>query len=140
MKVQRQNPTGGARRSCFKFAAQEPDYGRDIALRCPHPSDSRRNDSASTSEGRGADGAARRPCQVQELVAAKRSADGSAVLLFITLLAIMMILFVANGRVLVQLRSNVKLLEHRQIHRLETSATNAPVVKVIPVPSGSSER
>ena len=40
----------------------EPDSGRDIALRCPYPRSSGRHHCAAE---RGADGAARRPYQVQ---------------------------------------------------------------------------
>ena len=43
-------------------AFHEPDFGRDIALRCPHPRSSERHRCAAE---RGADGAARRPYQVQ---------------------------------------------------------------------------
>lgn len=50
---------------------------------------------------------------------------GSAVIIFITLLAIMMILVTANSRALVQLHRNIKLLEQRQIQRLNDSQTNA---------------
>ena len=44
------------------FASHEPDFGRDIALRCPRPRSSGRHHCAAE---RGADGAARRPYQVQ---------------------------------------------------------------------------
>src|SRR5439155_3026470 len=45
-----------------KGAFHEPDFGRDIALRCPRPRSSGRHRCAAE---RGADGAARRPYQVQ---------------------------------------------------------------------------
>src|SRR5256885_10500828 len=44
------------------FAPHEPDFGRDIALRCPRPRISGRHRCAAEL---GADGAARRPHQVQ---------------------------------------------------------------------------
>ena len=44
------------------FASHEPDFGRDIALRCPRRRSSGRHHCAAE---RGADGAARRPYQVQ---------------------------------------------------------------------------
>jgi len=71
------------------------------------------------------------------LAAVKRSESGSAVLLFITLLAIMMILFTANSRALVQLHRNVKLLEQRQIKRLEATPTNAVAPVKLPDQSDS---
>jgi hypothetical protein len=43
----------------------EPDMGGDIALRCPRPRSSGRNDCVAE---RGADGAARRPYQIQGTV------------------------------------------------------------------------
>jgi hypothetical protein len=59
--------------------------------------------------------------------AAKRCEEGSAVIIFITLLAIMMILVTANSRELMELHRDIKLLEQRQIQRLDASQTNAVV-------------
>jgi len=60
------------------------------------------------------------------LNAPRQSEGGSAVFLFIALLAIMMILVTANIRSLFHLRREVKLLEQQQIRRLNASQTNAP--------------
>jgi len=54
-----------------------------------------------------------------------RQQNGSAVFIFITLLAIMMILVTENSRALLDLHQQVKLLEHRQVERLNASQTNA---------------
>jgi Tfp pilus assembly protein FimT len=54
--------------------------------------------------------------------------NGSAVLVFITLLAIMVILAAANGNALVNLHRETKLLEQRQVERLNDSQTNAITV------------
>jgi hypothetical protein len=50
--------------------------------------------------------------------------NGSVVFIFLTLLAIMMILFAANSRSLLDLHNQLKLLEHRQVERLNASQTN----------------
>ncbi|MGA3266855.1 MAG: hypothetical protein ABSE16_08530 [Verrucomicrobiota bacterium] len=65
------------------------------------------------------------------------NAGGSAVIIFITLLAIMMILVTANSRALVQLHRNIKLLEQRQIQRLDGSQTNAVIAVEPPAKSGA---
>ena len=54
--------------------------------------------------------------------------NGSAVLLFITLLAIMVILVTANSKALFCLHQEIKLLEQRQVERLNTSQTNTIAV------------
>jgi hypothetical protein len=54
-----------------------------------------------------------------------------ATVIFIALLAIMMILVMAESRALFHLRQEVKLLEQRQIKRLNPPATNA-VAATIP--------
>jgi len=60
----------------------------------------------------------------QSLGAAKRNEDGSVVFIFIALLAIMMILVTANHNALMRTHQEIKLLEHRQIERLNASQTN----------------
>jgi len=55
----------------------------------------------------------------------KRNEDGMATLVFITLLAIMMILVMAEARALFHLHREVKFLEQRQIKRLNTISTNS---------------
>jgi len=50
--------------------------------------------------------------------------NGSVVLVFITLLSIMVILATANSKALFYLHRNIKLVEQRQIERLNTSQTN----------------
>ncbi|MGD0743549.1 MAG: hypothetical protein ABSA45_00185 [Verrucomicrobiota bacterium] len=54
--------------------------------------------------------------------------NGSAVFVFISLLAIMMILVAANSDALSHLHQETKLLEHRQIERLNTSQTNTNAI------------
>ena len=54
----------------------------------------------------------------------RRQQNGSAVFVFICLLAIMMILVAANGNALSRLHQETKLLERRQIERLNASQTN----------------
>jgi hypothetical protein len=54
--------------------------------------------------------------------------NGSAVLIFITLLAIMVILATANSKAISHLHQGIKLLEQRQIERLNASQTNATSV------------
>ena len=54
--------------------------------------------------------------------------NGSAVLVFITLLAIMVILTAANSNTLLHLHRELKLLDQRQIKRLNASQTNATLV------------
>jgi Zn-dependent protease len=54
--------------------------------------------------------------------------NGSAVLVFITLLAIMVILTAANSSNLLHLHRELKLLDQRQIKRLNASQTNASLV------------
>ena len=51
--------------------------------------------------------------------------SGSAVLIFITLLAIMLMLITANSSALLHLHRELKLLDQRQVERLNASQTNA---------------
>ena len=51
---------------------------------------------------------------------------GSATLIFIGLLAIMIILVTVNGRALTRLRHEIKAIEQHQVKRLEISLTNTP--------------
>lgn len=53
----------------------------------------------------------------------KRNEDGMATIIFITLLAIMMILVTAEARALFHLHREVKFLEQRQIKRLNSIST-----------------
>jgi len=61
---------------------------------------------------------------------------GFVVFVFISLLAIMMILVAANGNALSRLHQETKLLEHRQIERLNASQTNTVTAVASP---GKSE-
>lgn len=63
--------------------------------------------------------------------------SGSAVLIFITLLAIMLMLIAANGSALLHLHRELKLLDQRQIKRLNASQTNATTTVISPVQPGS---
>jgi hypothetical protein len=60
--------------------------------------------------------------------ASRRSEDGMATLIFIALLAIMMVLVMAESTALFHLNREMKLLEQRQIKRLNLSQTNATSV------------
>ncbi len=51
--------------------------------------------------------------------------NGSIVIVFLALLAIMMILVTVNYSTLTRLHRETKLLEHRQIERLTDSQTNS---------------
>ena len=53
---------------------------------------------------------------------------GSAVIVLLALLAVMLILVAANGKTLLHLHKELKLLERQQLHRLNTAQTNATVV------------
>jgi hypothetical protein len=55
---------------------------------------------------------------------------GSITLVFITLLAIMMILVMAESRALIHLRREVKFLEQQQMKRLNPPPTNAVAAAV----------
>ncbi len=54
----------------------------------------------------------------------KSSESGMATVVFIALLAIMMILVMAEARALIHLRRETKFLEQQQIKRLNGSQTN----------------
>jgi hypothetical protein len=54
--------------------------------------------------------------------------SGSAVLVFIALLAIMLMLITANSSTLLHLHRELKLLDQRQVERLNASQTNATLV------------
>ena len=55
----------------------------------------------------------------------KRNESGLATMIFIILLAIMMILVMAESRALFHLHRETKFLEQQQIKRLNGSATNS---------------
>ena len=57
-----------------------------------------------------------------------RSEGGSATVVFIALLSIMVILVMVNGKALFRLHREVKLIEQQQIQRLNMSQTNAVVI------------
>jgi hypothetical protein len=63
--------------------------------------------------------------------------SGSAVLIFITLLAIMLMLITANSSALFHLHRELKLLDQRQIKRLNASQTNATTTAISPGQLGS---
>jgi len=62
-----------------------------------------------------------------------RRQNGSAVLIFITLLAIMMMLITANSSALLHLHRELKLLDRRQVERLNASQTNATTTAIAPL-------
>lgn len=55
----------------------------------------------------------------------KRSEDGLATIVFITLLAIMVTLVAANSMALGRLHKEVRFLEQQQVKRLNGSQTNS---------------
>jgi hypothetical protein len=63
--------------------------------------------------------------------------SGSAVVIFITLLAIMLMLITANSSALLHLHRELKLLDQRQVERLNASQTNATTTVISPGPPGS---
>jgi hypothetical protein len=63
--------------------------------------------------------------------------SGSAVVIFITLLAIMLMLITANSSTLLHLHRELKLLDQRQVERLNASQTNATTTAISPVPPGA---
>ena len=63
--------------------------------------------------------------------------SGSAVLIFITLLAVMLMLITANSSALLHLHRELKLLDQRQVERLNASQTNATAAVTLPVQPGS---
>ncbi|HKW30101.1 MAG TPA: hypothetical protein VJT54_12250 [Verrucomicrobiae bacterium] len=63
----------------------------------------------------------------------RRRQDGSTVLVLITLLVIMVMLATANSKALFHLHREIKLLETRQIQRLNTSPSNNVTVAESPV-------
>ena len=62
------------------------------------------------------------------LAAPKRKEGGSATVVFVALLAIMVILAAVNGRALFRLHREVKFMEQQQIRRLNTAPTNTVVI------------
>jgi len=62
----------------------------------------------------------------------RRRQNGSTVLVLITLLVIMVMLATANSKALFHLHREIKLLETRQIQRLNASQTNTVTVAESP--------
>lgn len=71
------------------------------------------------------------------MISRRRRQRGSAVLILLILLAIMLLLAVANSSTLFHLRGELKLLEHRQVERLNASATNTTATAVSPAQPAS---
>lgn len=63
--------------------------------------------------------------KIQRATFAPKNENGMATMVFIILLAIMMILVMAESRALFHLRRETKFLEQQQIKRLNGSATNS---------------
>jgi hypothetical protein len=61
---------------------------------------------------------------------------GSAVVVYLALLAIMVILSAANSNTLLHLHRELNLLEHRQIKRLNVSSTNSTGTVESPTTTG----
>jgi len=59
---------------------------------------------------------------------------GSAVVMFLALLAIMLVLVAANGKTLLLLKKDMRLIEQRQIQRLGFAQTNGVNSAVAPAP------
>jgi hypothetical protein len=64
-----------------------------------------------------------------------RRQSGSVVLFLIALLAIMLMLITANSSTLIHLHRELKLLDQRQVERLNASQTNATTTVVLPASS-----
>jgi len=65
--------------------------------------------------------------KIREANFMRQTERGSATVVFIALLAIMVILVAANGHALFYLHREIKLLDQKQIKRLDGSQTNAVV-------------
>lgn len=59
----------------------------------------------------------------------RKSRDGSAVLIILVLLTIMVALVAANTATLNRLRQRVKIVDQRQTLRLASGSTNQPITK-----------
>jgi hypothetical protein len=66
--------------------------------------------------------------KIQRKKIIRRNESGMATFVFIALLAVMMILVTAESRALFHLHREVRLLEQKQIKRLNFSQTNATSV------------
>ena len=66
-------------------------------------------------------------------VSRRRRQGGSAVVFFIILLAIMLVLITANSSALLHLHRELKLLDQRQVERLNASQTNSTTTAVSPL-------
>ena len=69
----------------------------------------------------------------------KHTEDGLATLVFITLLAIMMLIVIANSAALIHLHREVRLLEQQQVKRLNGSQTNSAPVALNVIPQNHHE-
>jgi hypothetical protein len=67
----------------------------------------------------------------------RRRESGSVVLFLIALLVIMLMLITANSSALLHLHRELKLLDQRQVERLNSSQTNAATAVVLPAPSAA---
>jgi hypothetical protein len=65
--------------------------------------------------------------KIREANFIRQTECGSATVVFIALLAIMVILVAANGHALFYLHREIKLLDQKQIKRLDGAQTNAVV-------------
>ena len=70
--------------------------------------------------------------KIQRLHPARRNERGMATMIFIVLLAIMMILVMAESRALIQLHREVKFVEQQQIKRLNGPTANAGAATTTP--------
>ncbi len=59
----------------------------------------------------------------------RKSRDGSAVLIILVLLTIMVVLAAADTATLNRLAQRVKIVDQRQTQRLASSSTNQPISK-----------
>jgi hypothetical protein len=65
--------------------------------------------------------------KIPRINSARENEHGMVTFIFIALLAIMLLLVMANGKSLFQLHREIKLLEQQQIKRLNASQTNSVV-------------
>lgn len=67
--------------------------------------------------------------KIHEANLMRQTECGSVTVVFIALLAIMVMLIAANGQALIHLQREIKLLDQKQIKRLDGSQTHAMVTE-----------
>jgi Zn-dependent protease len=73
----------------------------------------------------------------RSIVSRRYRQGGSAVLVLLILLVIMLMLITANSSTLLHLHRELKLLDQRQVERLNASQTNTTTTVISPAQPGS---